>query len=40
MAEEPIKPKGRRRKAQPATLSMWALTIGREREDESVGVER
>ena len=40
MAEEPVKPKGRRRKPQPATLSMfeWALTL--EREAEPVGAGR
>ena len=33
MAEEPVKPKGRSRKPQPATLSMfeWALTLEQER---------
>ena len=38
MAEEPVKPKGRRRKPQPATLSMfeWALTL--EQEAEPVGL--
>ena len=42
MAEEPVKPKGRKRKAQPATLSMfeWALTVEQERETEPVGAER
>ena len=36
MAEEPVKPKGHSRKAQPATLSMfeWALTVEQEREEE------
>ena len=36
MAEEPFKPKGRSRKPQPATLSMfeWALTLEQEREAE------
>ena len=39
MAEEPVKPKGSKRKAQPATLSMfeWALTVEQEREEELVG---
>ncbi len=29
MAEEPVKPKGRSRKAQPTSMSMfeWALTL-------------
>ena len=42
MAEEPMKPKGHSRKAQPATLSMfeWALTVEREREEELVGAGR
>ena len=42
MAEEPVKPKGRSRKAQPATLSMfeWALTVEQEREEELVGAGR
>ena len=36
MAEEPVKPKARGRKPQPATLSMfeWALTLEKEREVE------
>ena len=36
MAEEPIKPKGRSRKAQPASISMfeWALSLEQEREGE------
>ena len=39
MAEEPVKPKGRGRKPQPATLSMfeWAMTLEQERETEPVG---
>ncbi len=41
---EPVKPKGRSRKPQPATISMfeWAMTLeqGREREAELVGVGR
>ena len=42
MAEEPVKPKGRSRKPQPATLSMfeWALTLEQEREEELVGAGR
>ena len=42
MAEEPVKPKGRKRKAQPATLSMfdWALELEQEREEETVGAGR
>ena len=42
MAEEPVKPKGRGRKPQPATLSMfeWALTQEQEREEEPVGAGR
>ena len=42
MAEEPVKPKGRRSKPQPATLSMfeWALTVEQEREAEPVGAGR
>ena len=42
MAEEPVKPKGRGRKPQPATLSMfeWALTLEQEREAEPVGAGR
>ena len=42
MAEGPVKPKGRRRKPQPATLSMfeWALTLEHQREVESVGAGR
>ena len=42
MAEEPVKPKGHSRKAQPATLSMfeWALTVEQEREKEPVGARR
>ena len=41
MAEEPVKPNGRKRKAQPATLSMfeWALEQERE-EEEPVGAGR
>ena len=42
MAEEPVKPKGRGRKLQPATLSMfeWALEMEQEREEEPVGAGR
>ena len=42
MAEEPVKPKGRKRKPQSATLSMfeWALTVEQEREEELVGAGR
>ncbi len=42
MAEEPVKPKGSKRKAQPATLSMfeWAPTVEQEREEELVGAGR
>ena len=42
MAEEPVKPKGRGRKAQPASTSLfdWALTLEQEREEEPVGAGR
>ena len=42
MSEEPVKPKGRRRKPQPATASLfeWALTLEQEREAEPVGARR
>ena len=42
MAEEPVKPKGRKQKPQSATLSMfeWALTVEQEREKEPVGAGR
>ena len=42
MAEGPVKPKGRGRKAQPATASLfdWALSLEREREKELVGAGR
>ena len=42
MAEEPVKPKGRKSKPQPATLSMfeWALELEQEREKEAVGAGR
>ena len=40
MAEEPVKPKSRRRKPQPATPSLfgWALMLEQEREEEPVGL--
>ena len=40
MAEEPVKPRGRSRKPQPATASLfdWALTLEWEREEEPVGL--
>ena len=36
MAEEPVKPKGRKQKPQPAAASLfeWALTVEQEREEE------
>ena len=39
MAEEQVKPKGRKRKPQPATLSMfeWAMELEQERDAEPVG---
>ncbi len=42
MAAEPVRPKGCRRKPQPATASLfeWALTIEQEREAELVGAGR
>ena len=42
MAEEPVKPKGRGRKPQPAAASLfeWALTVEQEREEELVGAGR
>ena len=42
MAEEPVKPKSRKSKPQPATISMfeWALTQEQEREAEPVGAGR
>ena len=42
VAEEPVKPKGRSRKAQPATASLfdWALTLEQAREKELVGAVR
>ena len=40
MAEEPVKPKGLGRKAQPASTSLfdWALDMEKEREEELVGL--
>ena len=40
MAEEPVKPKGRGRKAKPASTSLfdWALDLEKEREEEPVGL--
>ena len=40
MAEEPVKTKGRGRKAQPASTSLfdWALDMEKEREEEPVGL--
>ena len=42
MAEEPVKPKGRSRKPQPASPSLfeWALDLEKEREEETVGAGR
>ncbi len=40
MAEEPVKPKGRKRKPQPATLSMFEWAMEQEREEEPVGAGR
>ena len=42
MAEEPAKPKSRSRKAKPAPPSLfdWALTLEKEREEETVGAGR
>ena len=42
MAEEPLKPRGRGRKPQPAATSLfeWALTVEQEREKEPVGAGR
>ena len=42
MAEEPVKPKRRKSKPQPATLSMfeWAMTLEQQREQEPVGAGR
>ncbi len=40
MAEEPVKPRGRKSKPQPATLSMfeWAMSMEQERKEEPVGL--
>ena len=42
MAEEPVKPRRRRRKAKPATTSLfeWALSLEKEREAELEGAGR
>ena len=42
IAEQPVKPKGRKRKSQPATISMfeWALTLEQERQAEPDGAGR
>ena len=42
LAEEPVQPKGRSRKPQPAAASLfeWALTLEQEREEEAVGAGR
>ena len=42
MAEEPVKPKRRKSKPQPAGMSMleWAMELEREREKEPVGARR
>ena len=40
MAEEPVKPKGRKSKAQPATLSMFGWALSLEQEREAVGMAR
>ena len=42
MTEEPVKPRGRGRKPQPAATSLfeWALTVEQERETEPVGAGR
>ena len=40
MAEEPVKPNGRKRKPQPATLSMFEWAMEQEREEEPVGAGR
>ena len=39
---EPVKPRGRRKKPQPASLSMfeWAMTVEQQREEEPVGAGR
>ena len=42
MTEEPVKPKGRKRKPQPATTSLfeWAFSLEQEREADPVGAGR
>ena len=40
MAEEPVKPKGRKSKPQPASLSMFEWALEQEREKEPVGTGR
>ena len=42
MAEEPVKPRSRKQKPQPATLSMfeWAMGMEQAREEEPVGARR
>ena len=40
MAEEPVKPKGRKSKPQPASLSMFEWALEQEREKEPVGAGR
>ena len=40
MAEEPVKPRGRRSKPQPATASLFDWALEREREEEPVGAGR
>ena len=41
-AEVPVKRNGRRRRPQPASLSLfeWALSVEQEREEELVGADR
>ena len=40
MAEEPVKPKRRNGKSQPASLSMFEWAMEQEREKETVGAGR
>ena len=40
MAEEPVKPRGRRSKPRPATLSMFEWAMEQELKKEPVGVGR
>ena len=40
MAEEPVKPRGRSRKPQPATISMFEWALNMEQEREPVGAGR